>query len=173
MSETDKITEVDEITTPAEEVAEVTDTVEPTEEVEVSKKDDTDYKAEYHKMKRLLEKKDKEKEAPKETQPGLDPKDMKALMDVDEEDWQELQDFAKFKQISISEAKNHSIMAQVLKDNAEFRKADKAKNTSRTKQNNSISGDQINADLKKGKVPKPGSAEAEELFWARRGGRKD
>ena len=112
-------------------------------------------------------------EAPKE-QTGLNPKDIKALMDVDEADWDELQDFAKFKNISISDAKSHSVMSAMRKENAEIRKTENAQNTSKTKQTENISGSAINQDLiKKGKVPAKGSAEAEELFWARRGGRRD
>lgn len=171
MSEQEQNTENNEITETTEAV-ENNETVEETEEVKEEDNDElAKLKQENAKLNRLLNK-DKKKKEPEAQIIGFDPKDMKALMDVHEDDWQELQDYAKFKNITIAEAKQNPSMAQVLKDNAEFRLADKAKNTSRTQKTDAVSGDKLNEELKKGNVPEKGSQEAEELFWARRGGRR-
>lgn len=112
-----------------------------------------------------------EKKEEKKEDYSYTPQDMKALMDVDEEDWGDLTDYAKFKGISIAEAKKSSVMQATLAEKAEYRKTEAAANTSKNRQTTKVSPEQLLRDLSQGKVPEPGSKEAEELFWARRGGK--
>ena len=55
--------------------------------------------------------------------------DIRALSDVHDDDVQEVVDFAKFKGISITEAKKNSTIQVLLKNKEEERKSDQAKHT--------------------------------------------
>lgn len=113
------------------------------------------------------ETKPEEKPEEKETKYELSPKDFKALLEVDEEDWDEVQDYAKWKNISISDAKEK--LKTTLEENAEFRKTEQAKNTTKNKQSETLSGSRILKEAEQGNIPKAGTKEAEALFKARRG----
>jgi len=71
-------------------------------------------------------------EAPK-TPDNLSIRDFRALQDVPEEDIEEVIDFAKFKNISVSEAKKHPAVQSLLKTREEERKTAAATNTGTTR----------------------------------------
>lgn len=60
---------------------------------------------------------------------GMGLKDIRALQDVPDEDVDEVIDFAKYKGISIAEAKKHPVIQTVLKTKAEERKSAEVANT--------------------------------------------
>lgn len=60
---------------------------------------------------------------------GLSIKDAKAIQDIPEEDIEEVVDFAKYKGISIAEAKNNPVMKTLLKTKAEERATAEATQT--------------------------------------------
>ena len=83
--------------------------------------------------------------------PEMSWKDIKSLQDVDDADAEELMDFAKYKNISIAEAKKHPAMVSLIKTRVEERKsADVANTTKNSTRKNG--GDTILEDFNKGKV---------------------
>ena len=115
-------------------------------------------------------KQEPEKETPKN---DLSQKDIiyLAKSDIHEDDLEEVLEYAKFKKVGVAEA--HKMMIPILAVNAEQRKTAEASNTGGGRGViNKVSPEKLVADLSEGKVPEKGSKEAEELFWARRGGRK-
>lgn len=115
-------------------------------------------------------------ETPKNAQQGdLSSKDLFALMksNVHEDDIEEVVEYAKFKKITVAEALKTPLMQSTLKDNDEKRKTADATNTNSVRSSKkTVSAQQILKDARDGKIPDSGSSEAEELFWARRGGRR-
>jgi hypothetical protein len=94
----------------------------------------------------------KETETPKNA--GIDLKDIRALQDVPDEDVDEVIDYAKFKGISIAEAKKNPVMQTVLKTRAEERKTAEATNTSSTRRSSSkVSDEDLLDKLSKNEVP--------------------
>lgn len=75
------------------------------------------------------------KAAPKEekssTGENLSLKDIRALQDVADEDVEEVTDFAKFKGITVAEAKKHPVMVSLLRTKAEERASQEAMSTSK------------------------------------------
>ncbi|MDE2103081.1 MAG: hypothetical protein KGL39_37900 [Patescibacteria group bacterium] len=105
----------------------------------------------------------------------LSPKDVMALMkaEVPEEDIEEVQKASKVLGVSIAEAIKDPVTKAVLERRAALRKTAQATNTSTARPSaKKVSGDELNKGLAKGEVPDKGSSDAEELFWARRGGRR-
>jgi len=75
---------------------------------------------------------------------GMSLKDIRALQDVNDEDVDEVIEYAKFKGVSIAEAKKTSVIQNILRDKEEVRKTANATNTSGSKRNaKDISADQI------------------------------
>lgn len=105
--------------------------------------------------------------------PALDDDTVARIYGIHEDDFQEVKDMANFKKISIAEALKLGATKAILAEKAEFRKTAEVSNTGNARRGaTQISGDVLLADLSKGKVPEAGTAEAEALFWAKRGGKK-
>lgn len=110
-----------------------------------------------------------------EQQTDISSKDMYVLMkaEVHEDDIDDVVEYAKFKKLTIAEAMKTSTVRNILKDADELRATSKATNAkSKRPGNKGPSPETLKAELSKGKVPKAGSQEAEDLFWARRGGKR-
>jgi hypothetical protein len=110
-----------------------------------------------------------------ETVSELSSKDLLALMksEINEDDIDDVVEYAKFKKISISEALKTSTIKAIISEKSEYRKTAELTSTRNTRQSNTKVSD--NTLLKKfsdGDVPEAGSDEAERLFWARRGGKR-
>ncbi len=147
---------------------------------ETSQEDEKDWKAEALKYKAILDrnknKKPETKTQPKEKSDGMSIKDSYALIqaNVHEEDLDEVLDYAKFKKISISEALQSNLIKATLADKSEYRKTANVSNTGAARKGSAkVSDDTLKSNLAKGIIPEKGSDEAERLFYARRGGRRD
>lgn len=108
---------------------------------------------------------------------NLSSKDLYALMEakVPQEDIDEVIEVAKLRNVSVAEALKSNLVKAVLTEKAEFRKTAAATSTRTTRQTTKVDATAIISDIKdKGEdaVPTKGSTEAEEVFWARRGGRR-
>jgi hypothetical protein len=104
----------------------------------------------------------------------LSPKDIFALnkADVHEDDLDEILEFAEFKKITVAEALKSGTLKAILSDRAETRKTAAATSKKNVRPGNKkLSSDQILEQAKAGNIPEAGTEEAEDLFWARRGGR--
>lgn len=95
-----------------------------------------------------------------------------AKADLHEDDLEEVIEFAKFKKMTIAEALKNSTLKSILSEKAEFRKSAEAANSGASRRTTTkLTPQQIVSEASKGNVPEKGSREAEELFWAKRGGR--
>lgn len=92
---------------------------------------------------------------------------------VHEEDVPEVLKAAKLLGKEPREALKDPIVQAILeRENARRRTADATNTGTARRSNRQMSGDEILSDVKKGgELPDPGSREAEELYWARRGGK--
>ena len=96
-----------------------------------------------------------------------------AKADVHEDDIDRVVKFSKLEGISVQEALKHSDLKAILASRAEARKSAEATSIKSARiPATKISPEVIVEKAKKGDIPAKGSAEAEELFWARRGGRR-
>jgi len=128
--------EVEEEESDEESETEVDETETESDEEEVEE-DTTDWKAEALKYKAIADRKDKkakkvEKPEPKEEETKITPLDTIALMKADvteEDDIQEVIDYAGYKKISVTEALKSPVVKTTLADRAEERKTAKATNT--------------------------------------------
>lgn len=105
----------------------------------------------------------------------LGSKDLYALMQnqVHEEDIDDVVKVAKLENISVAEALKLDLTKTILAKKSEYRESAKIANTAPARKGSQkISDEAIISGLSEGKVPEPGSEEAERLFWARRGGKK-
>lgn len=106
---------------------------------------------------------------------SLSTKDFYALnkANVPEDDIDEVLEFSKFKNVSVSEALKSPILQAVLNQKVEFRRTASAAQTRSTRsQNVDMDGGTIIDNMRnKGEeaIPEGGSKEAEAVFWARRG----
>lgn len=107
---------------------------------------------------------------------SMSTKDFYALnkANVPEEDVDDVLEYAKFKGISVQDALKSSVVKATLAEKSETRRTAQATNTKGTRpQNTTTDGASIIANVKAGKgedaIPAAGSAEAEALFWARKG----
>lgn len=92
---------------------------------------------------------------------------------VPKEDVEEVQKGAKILGVSIEEALKDDMVVGILAKRAEHRKTAEAANTDAGKPGASQkSDDQVLEDAKEGKLPEPGSPEAQQLYNARRGIKK-
>lgn len=154
--------------------------------------DDKDYRSKLNAQNRFLEKEGYEfkdgkwvkKETPstpkverkeESTDDNLSWKDQQALLkaDVHEDDLDEVVEFARFKKIPVADVLKTSAIKTILAEKAEFRKTADATNGGKPKRVLSkVTDETLQQNLSKGDVPAAGSKEAEDLFWARRGGRR-
>lgn len=131
-----------------------------------------------HWQDKAKEKPEAPKPAPKEEKEdiGLSTADLLAITraNIHEDDIDEVIEFAKFKKLSVKEALAHPVMKATLSTNEEYRKTAEATNDGKSKRvTTKISPEKLQQDLSEGRVPEAGSKDAEELFWARRGGRRE
>lgn len=114
--------------------------------------------------------------AEKKSDLELTPKDTLAFMGAnvtEEEDIEEVLKLAKGFGLSVSEALKDETVKHRLHVLKEQRKTAEASNTRSARSGaKKVDGKQLMDKLSKGEVPNTGSTEAEELFWARRGGRR-
>lgn len=106
----------------------------------------------------------------------LSPKDAIAIMraNVHNDDIDEVLDYAKYKKISVEEAIKSSTVKSILAEREEYRKTQEATNTGTSKRvTMKVSDEALLAGLSKGNVPEKGSSDAERLYWAKRGGKRD
>jgi hypothetical protein len=114
--------------------------------------------------------------AEKKSDLELTPKDTLAFIGAsvtEEEDIEEVLKLAKGFGLSVSEALKDETVKHRLNVLKEQRKTAEASNTRAARSGaKQVDSKQLMDKLSKGEAPKPGSTEAEELFWARRGGRR-
>lgn len=113
------------------------------------------------------------KPAPKAA--DLSTTDLYAVMkaDVPEEDLDEVKRTAKALGVTVAEALKDPITKGILERRQSLRKTADATNTNSARPSNKrITDEQALEDLAKGNIPEKGSKEAEQIFWARRGGKK-
>ncbi len=112
-----------------------------------------------------------------ETKGDLVSRDTIALIQakvIESEDIDEVLEYAKFKKISVSEALKSSVVKATLAEKAEFRRTAEAANTGTNKRvvNKVDDAAALEETFQKGEIPDKGSTKAEQVFWARRGGKK-
>lgn len=96
-------------------------------------------------------KKPQEKETPKN---DLSLKDIRALQDVHDDDVDDVVEYAKFKGVTIAEAKNSSVIQSLLKTRLEERKtAETIASTTRSKVGGVSTEKKVLADFEKGITP--------------------
>jgi len=147
--------------------------------------DEVDYKSLYQKEKERAENqkiraekaeklaKQKPSESSKPVTPEIDNATLARIYGIEEEDFEEVLDMAKFKKLSIAETLKLGATKAILAEKAEFRKTAEVSNTGNARRGASkVSDDVLLKNLADGKIPDAGSEEAERLFWARRGGKR-
>jgi len=176
-----------------EQIAEGEQQEETTESSE--SKQGTDYRAKLNAQNRFLEKEGytfengkwvkpviKEEATKKEetkvanNDSNLSPKDLYALnrANVDLEDIDEVEKAAKILGKSIPEALEDDMVKSLLQRRGEERKTAEASNVRGGKPSTKkASPQEILKRAESGNIPEAGTPEAEELFWARRGGRRE
>lgn len=105
----------------------------------------------------------------------LSTKDIYTLIQakVSEEDVDDVVKAAKVLDKPISEALKDPVVIGILKDKEEKRKTAHAANTKPARPGTKkVTDVELVAEAAKGNIPNKGSSEAEDLFWARRGGRR-
>lgn len=129
------------------------------------------YKIRAEKAEKLA--KQKQGEPSKQVTPAIDDGTLARIYDLHEDDLQEVKDMAKFKNLSIAEALKLGATKAILAEKAELRKSAEIANTGSARRGVAkVSPDTLKDNLSKGIIPDKGSNDAEELFWARRGGRR-
>jgi hypothetical protein len=93
---------------------------------------------------------------------------------VHEEDIDEVVKYAKYAGLSIQEALKDDVLKTILANRQEKRNTANATSTGRgvRQSTTSKSPSAMLSELSKGVVPEAGTKEAEDVFWARRGGKK-
>lgn len=115
------------------------------------------------------------KTATTKAQEDLSTRDLYSLMQaqVPQEDVDEVVKAAKVLGKTIQEALKDPIVTSILKRNDDYRKTAQASNVGKAKAGTkTVTPDEIIRQTNEGNVPAAGTKEAEELFWARRGGRR-
>ena len=111
-----------------------------------------------------------------QSEQDLSSEDVFALMEakVNKDDLPEIKHAAKVLGKKVGEVLNDPIVQGIITRNAEGRKAQKAANDGKAKPGTkSVTSDEILRKASEGEYPKPGSKEAEDLFWAKRGGKRN
>jgi len=112
---------------------------------------------------------------PKNDTNQLSPIETIAIMraNVHADDIDEVVEYARFKGISIQDALKTTVIRGLLSEKEEFRKSDEVANTNSTRRTvNKVTPESLLKNLSNGEIPDAGSKDAEELFYARRGGRR-
>lgn len=118
----------------------------------------------------LLTKPPKEDKSEKET---FSLKDTVTLGKLHEDDVDKVVEAAKLLKLPISEAAKHDVVKAMLADSAEKRKTAEATNVDGSRPTKiKADGNALLEGLKKGEIPEAGTKEAEDLYWAKRGGRR-
>jgi hypothetical protein len=118
-------------------------------------------------------KKPKPKANPSHVTPELDNATIARIYDIHEDDIEEVLDLAKFKKLSLAETLKLGATKAILAEKAEFRKTAETSNTGNARRGvGKVSDDVLLKNLSDGKIPAPGSEDAERLFWAKRGGKR-
>lgn len=107
---------------------------------------------------------------------ALSPKDILLLSKEDineEEDIDEVIKFADYNKISVADALKNKTLKTILADRAEERASAHAAQTRGQRPAVTTTDESLKERLSKGEVPEAGSKEAEQLFWARRGGKRE
>lgn len=149
------------------------------EKADKASKNEENYLAQKKRAERAEEDLKKNKPNEKESDKNEDNISQKDLLilakaDIHDDDLEDVIEFAKFKKVTIAEALKNSTLKTILTDKEEFRKTADAANSGTTKRvANKVSVDTIVKEANEGKFPEKGSKEAEELFWARRGGKRN
>jgi len=105
----------------------------------------------------------------------LSPRDLYALMNakVDQEDVEEVVKAAKLLGKTVQEALNDETVKVILRTREGHRKTAEATSTKSVRPGSkAVSVNEIVQKASKGEFPEKGSTEAEDLFWARRGGKR-
>lgn len=116
-----------------------------------------------------------QQETKKQKEGDLSSKDLYALMQakVHEDDIDDVLKVAKLEGVSVAEALKLDLTQTILAKKSEYRRTAEVTNTGAAKKGTQkVSTDTLIKNLSKGEVPEKGSTEAEELFWARRGGKR-
>lgn len=96
-------------------------------------------------------------------------KDIKVLQDVHEEDIEDIIEYAKFKNISLAEAKKSTVIQSLLKDKEEQRTVANAANTGGSKRGSGkVPDDVLLSKASKGELP-DNDADLERLIKLRKG----
>lgn len=114
-------------------------------------------------------------QAARTTSEQLNPEDVYTLIEagVPRQDIDLVKRTARILNVSIAEALEDEDLKTLLKSRAERRKVADAVNTKTAKQSvKKVSDTELVQQAAKGNIPKPGTEEAEALFWARRGGKR-
>jgi len=173
MDNENKNLEVEQEIVEEEETTENDNETQPEEVVTISK---DKFKAMQEKAIKFDEslKKPKPKTESYKAEPVLDNATLARIYDIPEEDFEEVLDMAKFKKISIAEALKLSSVKAILAEKAEFRTTAEMSNTGNARRGASkVSDDVLLKKLSDGEIPEAGSEEAERVFWARRGGKRE
>ena len=166
-------------TTVTDETLEVTEETQENEELtkaqELAKNQKIRAEKAEREAKELRAKLDEKKEETKSD--DLSQKDLLAIVraDVHDDDIDEVRLFAKSHNIEVAEALKDRRLKAILSDNAEVRKSAEATSVKPARSGApKVSPEVIVAQASKGgeNIPKAGTAEAEALFWARRGGKR-
>lgn len=122
--------EVENLDSQIEEVETSEESESPEQESGETKEEYTEREKQYYARIKALEAKLKTKEVPSQEN-GLSPRDFLALKDsnITGDDFDEVQDFAKYKGISISDALGHPTLKNILADRAEERRTARATET--------------------------------------------
>lgn len=115
------------------------------------------------------------KSTPKSKEADLSTTDLYAIIkaEVPEEDLDEVKRAAKVLGVTVAEALKDPVTKGILERRQSLRKTAEATNTNTARPSNKkVTDEQVLNDLAKGTIPEKGSKEAEQLFWAKRGGKK-
>lgn len=116
-----------------------------------------------------------EKNGASKNDEDISQKDLLAIVraDVHDDDIDRVIKFAKLENLTVPEALKHSDLKAILASRAEARKSAEATTVKPARNGvQKVSSDVLIAKANAGEIPAQGSQEAEELFWARRGGRR-
>lgn len=173
-------TEVEETIETTEDVdTEATETTETDLEAKVKELEDKNRKL-YARLKRQEAMHETVKETPVKPKRASQEKDMSAMdlfalmkANVHEDDVETITTLSKVKGIGVSEVLKDPDMQAILKSRADRRKiADAANVTAARPSQKKVSTTELVSRAANGEIPAPGTPEAEELFWAKRGGKR-
>ena len=121
---------------------------------------------------KALKKTPKETETPK-NEGGMSIKDIRALQDVADEDVDEVVEYAKFKGISIAEAKKTSAMQSMLRTRVEERATANATSTQTTRRSSKETEESIVNDFHQGREVDPQKLAEAELALKRKAAKRN